>query len=248
MGELLTSLDVVNKAFKKTMRGYDPAEVDEFLDRVAESIQAYVQRVKDYERFSEEQGEKLRDYDNIKSSLHEALLMAQRTAEEKVNNAVKFADEKIADASRVADERINDAAARADDIVAEAKIKADRMIQSAENEVAEMASELAKLNELRAAGFSHLRTFIADVTGVVNNASTGDIQIPDFARTIIARRSEQSAGEQYQPIQASAQPASNFLPYQPEVPPVEEVPRRIELSDTLNALGIDPNLLNSEIR
>ena len=81
MSELLTSLDIVNQAFKKTMRGYDPSEVDEFLDRVAECIQVYVQKIKDYERVIEEQSEKLRDYDNIKGSLHEALLMAQMTAE-----------------------------------------------------------------------------------------------------------------------------------------------------------------------
>ena len=34
MVELLTSLDVVNQSFKKSMRGYDSAEVDEFLDNV----------------------------------------------------------------------------------------------------------------------------------------------------------------------------------------------------------------------
>ena len=50
MVELLTSLDVVNQSFKKSMRGYDPAEVDEFLDNVAETLQTYAQRTKDLER------------------------------------------------------------------------------------------------------------------------------------------------------------------------------------------------------
>ena len=47
MGELLTSLDVVNQSFKKCMRGYDPVEVDEFLDQVAATLQNYVQKIKD---------------------------------------------------------------------------------------------------------------------------------------------------------------------------------------------------------
>ena len=38
MSELLTSLDVVNQSFKKSLRGYDAAEVDEFLDHVAETL------------------------------------------------------------------------------------------------------------------------------------------------------------------------------------------------------------------
>ncbi len=50
MVELLTSLDVVNQSFKKSMRGYDSAEVDEFLDNVAETLQTYAQRTKDLER------------------------------------------------------------------------------------------------------------------------------------------------------------------------------------------------------
>ena len=57
MSELLTSLDIVNQAFKKTMRGYDPVEVDEFLDRVAESIQVYTQKAKDSERALTERSE-----------------------------------------------------------------------------------------------------------------------------------------------------------------------------------------------
>ena len=32
------------------MRGYDPAEVDEFLDNVAETLQTYAQMTKDLER------------------------------------------------------------------------------------------------------------------------------------------------------------------------------------------------------
>ena len=52
MKELLTSLDVVNQSFKKSIRGYDAAEVDEFLDNVSESLQVYAQKTKDMERIS----------------------------------------------------------------------------------------------------------------------------------------------------------------------------------------------------
>lgn len=47
MTEILTSLDVVNQSFKKSIRGYNPAEVDDFLDAVAETLQFYAQETKD---------------------------------------------------------------------------------------------------------------------------------------------------------------------------------------------------------
>ena len=40
MADLLTVLDIENINFRKSMRGYDTAEVEEFLEKVAESLQA----------------------------------------------------------------------------------------------------------------------------------------------------------------------------------------------------------------
>ena len=77
MSELLTSLDVVNQSFKKSLRGYDAAEVDEFLDHVAETLQFYNQRTKELERDLASKQEALAEYDRMKDVLHEALLMAQ---------------------------------------------------------------------------------------------------------------------------------------------------------------------------
>ena len=234
MSELLSSLDVVNKAFKKTMRGYDPGEVDEFLDRVAESIQAYVQKTKDYERTVEEQAEKLADYDNIKSSLHEALLMAQRTAEEKVSNATRLADEKISDATT-----------KADDIVAEAKVRAERMIREVEDEIAEFGNELKKLQQLREMGFSHVRSFVGELKKTIDEAEDkGYLEIPELTLGVMkkkgeARRPERAIqGDRPETPEASAADASREEPSEA---------KKMEISDTLNALGIDPNLLSSEI-
>lgn len=236
MSELLSSLDVVNKQFGKAFHGYNPSEVDEFLDHVAESIQSYVQKTKDIERALEEQSEKLRDYETIKNSLHEALLMAQRTAEEKVANAGKVADEKIREAST-----------RSEDILAEARMKADRMVAEAERDVARLADDLTRLKQLRETGFAHLRSFVSDVSGAVARAeSGGSVEIPSFAGEIARRhseprREEQSAGDDA-PILLEHHQAS-FLT-DGDIDPEE---KRAELSSTLNALGIDPSLLDSNV-
>ena len=236
MGELLSSLDVVNKAFKRTMRGYDPAEVDEFLDRVAESIQAYVQQTKEFERVMEDQSEKLKDYEKIKGSLHEALLMAQRTAEEKVANAIKASEDKLTSASTAAD-----------DIIAGARLQAERMMQEAESAVAQHGEELRKLQQIRDAAFAQMRQFSADIRGVIDGAeSSGVIQIPEFTQEMMRRNPDGRIQLSSRPSRSSAPTPdgwSSAIPFTNPEPAVEEE-RKLDISETLNVLGIDPSLLN----
>jgi cell division initiation protein len=270
MSELLTSLDIVNQAFKKTMRGYDPSEVDEFLDRVAECIQAYVQKIKDYERVIEEQSEKLRDYENIKGSLHEALLMAQRTAEEKVTNASLLADEKVSQADRVSEERIGHATVTAENILADARIKAERMIRDAEASVLEFGHELNMLQELRNAGFANLHSFVSEVNSVLDKAeSSGKIQIPTMTLNLMNRAgistgtNTQDTEHNYDRQSASgtqpagahaygAQQAADETYASPAHTPAHQqalTPEQMQaqLANTLSILGIDLSLLNTNV-
>lgn len=114
MPELLTSLDIVNQSFKKSLRGYDAAEVDEFLDSVAETLQLYAQKTKENEDELRETKARLKEYDDMKDDLREALVSAQRSAKEKVSDAERQAYEIVEDAKRQADEICADAAKEAD--------------------------------------------------------------------------------------------------------------------------------------
>ncbi len=114
MSELLTSLDVVNQSFKKSLRGYDAAEVDEFLDHVAETLQFYNQKTKELERDLTAKQESLAEYDRMKEVLHEALLMAQKSADDRIKSARDQAAKIIADAKEEADAMCRDASAEAE--------------------------------------------------------------------------------------------------------------------------------------
>lgn len=114
MSELLTSLDVVNQSFKKSLRGYDAAEVDEFLDHVAETLQFYNQRTKELERDLAAKEESLAEYDRMKDVLHEALLMAQKSADDRVKSAREQANKIISDAKEQADAMCREAASEAE--------------------------------------------------------------------------------------------------------------------------------------
>lgn len=231
MGEMLSSLDVVNKAFKKTMRGYDPAEVDEFLDRVAESIQAYVQQTKEFERVMDEQKEKLRDYEKIKGSLHEALLMAQRTAEEKVANAIKAAEERLVNATTTAD-----------GIIADARAQAEHMLQEAELSVARYGEELRTLQQFRGEALARMRAFASEIwTAVDTTENGGGIQIPDFTQETMRRNEGR--------VQLSNRASKGDDAQAGAIPYAESATAagdggQLDITETLSVLGIDPNLLN----
>lgn len=114
MAELLKSLDVVNQSFKKSIRGYDAEEVDEFLDAIAETLQVYAQKTKDLERELNAKQESLAEYEKMKTVLHEALIMAQRSADDRIRNAREQAAKIISDAEARAEEICADAAQEAD--------------------------------------------------------------------------------------------------------------------------------------
>jgi len=122
---MLTPLDIHNKEFKKSFRGYNEEEVDEFLDKV----------IKDYEQLYRENIEikenldrlnsKLEHFQHMENTLHNTLIIAQETAEE-----VKF------NAKRTTELMIK-----------EAEIQAQKMIDEASNKVRRMANDYEGLQK-----------------------------------------------------------------------------------------------------
>ena len=122
---MLTPLDIHNKEFKKSFRGYNEEEVDEFLDKV----------IKDYEQLYRENIEikenldrlnsKLEHFQHMENTLNNTLIIAQETAEE-----VKF------NAKRTTELMIK-----------EAEVHAQRLVDEASNKVRRMASEYEGLQK-----------------------------------------------------------------------------------------------------
>ena len=252
MSDLLTSLDVVNQAFKKTMRGYDPSEVDEFLDRVAECIQAYVQKIKDYERVIEEQSERLGDFENIKGSLQEALLMAQRTADEKITNATLLADEKTTEADRIYDDKVGQATATAENILGDARIKAERMVREAEASMIDFGREIALLKELRSSGFANMYSFVNEIKSVLDKAgSAGTIQVPAMTLNLMNKSGVNPEGSVQETWEdepfggAQEEQTYETASYTEETVEYSEERKQEQLTNTLSVLGIDLSLLDT---
>ncbi len=105
----LTPLDIHNKEFTRSFRGYDEDEVNEFLDQVIKDYEIVIREKKELKEKIDQMNEKLSHFTNIEETLNKSILIAQETAEEVKGNASKESKLIIKEAEKNADRIINEA-------------------------------------------------------------------------------------------------------------------------------------------
>ncbi len=84
---LITPLDIQNKEFKRSLRGYDVQEVDIFLDEI---IDDYEKIFKENIELKDKVGllsDQIRQYNTMEETLKNTLIAAQTTADEMTSSA-----------------------------------------------------------------------------------------------------------------------------------------------------------------
>lgn len=150
-------MDIHNKSFKRSFRGYNEDEIDEFLDQV---VNDYEKLYRENDNLKEEVArhqKNVEQYKKLEQNLHDTLLVAQRTAEEVVSTARKNAEELRENTAKEcqnlrhqaemdAKHRVDEAADKVRTIVAEY----DRLVREKDQFLKKlrvaMESELAVLN------------------------------------------------------------------------------------------------------
>lgn len=116
--------------FTRTIRGYDPEEVNAFIDKIISQVETMVGEMKEkdekIERLEcmEEEYNVLKDkqqqWENMEETLKRAILMAERTSEQIKLNAHQERETIITDAKRNASRIVNEALLKAETIEKEA--------------------------------------------------------------------------------------------------------------------------------
>lgn len=101
--ELMRAVEAESVVFARSLRGYNPDDVDDFLDRVADSLQRYAMLSADLELQNRQLEEKLVEYETLRDSWQDALVMAKRSSEEQIEKARQQADAILAEAHQQAD-------------------------------------------------------------------------------------------------------------------------------------------------
>ena len=115
----LTPMDIQNKGFERSFRGYKQEEVDEFLERVAKEFERIVKEKVSLEEKISLLEEKLAQYQKLENTLHNSIIVAQETAEDVKRNANKEAELIRKEAEKEARRIIEEARYKASRILAE---------------------------------------------------------------------------------------------------------------------------------
>lgn len=116
----LTPLDIRNKTFRRAFRGYDEEEVDAFLEQVMREFEQLLRDNAALREQVEMYSSRLQQYENLEHTLHNALIVAQQTA-----------DEVRAAARREAELVVEEARRQAEDVLRQAREQADALERAA---------------------------------------------------------------------------------------------------------------------
>lgn len=107
--------------FNRTLRGYDPDEVNKFLDKVINQVEEMVnennkclEKLEQLEQENEVLKTKLEHFENVEGTLNRAIMMAQKTTDQMKVNAHKEADMIIEEAKKNANRIVNESLIRAE--------------------------------------------------------------------------------------------------------------------------------------
>lgn len=148
--------------FNRTLRGYDPVEVNAFLDQVIGQVEkmvsegkvkdAKIRELKNLELENRNLREKLAQYERMENTLNKAILMAQKTSEQIKLNAIRESETILEDAKRNASRIVNESLLRAEKTEMEANMLKrninifKRRLRSIIEEQLEMVNDIEKVD------------------------------------------------------------------------------------------------------
>lgn len=90
---MITAKEIREVKFNRSLGGYKTIEVDDFLDRCAETVDELTKVNDENERKMQVLAETIMDYRNQEDSIRSALISAQRMSESVISDARKQADD-----------------------------------------------------------------------------------------------------------------------------------------------------------
>ncbi len=152
----LTPLDIKKQEFRKTLRGFDPLEVETFLEMVADE---YEELLKERNELKEEVSKlqtQLQDYQQVEHTLKETLMNAQESIKRARANSEKEGQM----------------------IIREAELKAEEIVGKAYKELEKMKNELMLVKAQKDSFATKLRHLIQSQLELLEVIEKDDFKWP----------------------------------------------------------------------
>lgn len=99
----LTPLDIHNKEFSRSFRGYNEEEVDEFLDLIVAELEWYIRQYEELQANIAGLEARINHYKGLEETLKNAIVLAQKAADQIKEAAAREAESMLQEARRQAD-------------------------------------------------------------------------------------------------------------------------------------------------
>jgi len=211
----LTPLDIHHKEFGRSLRGYNEAEVDAFLDQVADELERLFKENIDLSERNEAADEKVKGYQDMERTLHNTMVSAQKSAEDIIAKARHEAEVVLKDAEVKAKEIIHNA------LQQKQKTQSDLMrIKAAEEDFRGRFKTLLE-GHMRTLSEIPLPEDVRVLTGETDSGTVGDVEVtsapvsapPTYAAAVESKLTSTQA--------PSAAPVPDAAPRQEDTQPLE---------------------------
>ncbi len=161
----LTPLDVRKQDFKKVLRGFDPEEVEAFLSMVADELESLIHERNRADEELIKLRTQLRDFQEVKQTLHNTLAKATDTVEETRMNSLREATLRIS----------------------EAELQAEKITESARSELQELRHEINLLKTQKESFTRRLRHLLESQIELIDVLGMDDIGLSEVEEEASAR-------------------------------------------------------------
>lgn len=192
-------MDIHNHQFKKSIRGYNENEVDDFLDKI---VVDFEKLLRENERLQNDLNlleVEIDKYRRLEKTMNDTLLMAQRTADDVISAARKNADEMKENTAR-----------ECQNIREQARIEADKQIEAANAKRDAILEDYNKLVSDKNSFLLKMRTMLESELAITNHVIELLPKVDEAAKTPAPEN----------------KPVAKPKPVEP--PKVEEIPAPVE--------------------
>ena len=166
----VTPVDIRNQKFAKSFRGYDQTEVDAFLELTSSQLEELITENAGLKEKLSSVESTLKGYTDLEGNLKEALLTAQKSAEEIRENAKKEAQL----------------------LMRETQIKAERKMEEAYEILSGLRKQIADLENLKAEYLARLKSLVETHLKVLESMEKEDQSYKDELQLAGARNESES--------------------------------------------------------
>jgi cell division initiation protein len=161
-------IDVRRKEFGNKFRGYDPDQVDDFLDSVADEFESVYSRNSRMQEEISNLRERLQQFEELEGAIRAALVQAEQAAKDLRESANREANQLRENARQEADLILREARERSHHMMADSSARVERVQESYE--------ALQKAKQTFAADLRHLLKSYMAVMDNIDIASAKEIE------------------------------------------------------------------------